>query len=124
MNLKEQENDVEIMHNNDKSEIYVHALTCLSTPQTLNIAWYIKKKNVIIRIELGSTHNFIDKILAECFNYFVYPVAHFQVLVANGGSIDCVGKCHNIKLSMGKYNLEITMYVIPIGGIYGILWIQ
>jgi len=35
-----------------------------------------------------------------------------------------VGKCHNIKLSMGEYNLEITMYVIPIGGVDVVLWIQ
>jgi len=55
---------------------------------------------------------------------FVYPVTNFHVLVTNGGSIACVGKCHNIKLSMEEYNLEIPMYVIPIGGVYGVLRIQ
>jgi carbamoylphosphate synthase small subunit len=58
-------------------------------PQTLNIVGYIKKKKVIVLIDSGSTHNFIDKILAESLNCFVYPVTNFQVLVANGGSIDC-----------------------------------
>jgi hypothetical protein len=51
----------------------------------------------------------------------------FQVLVANGGSIDCRGKCHNIKLSMGEYNLESMMYSIPIGGLdvfMGIQWLR
>jgi hypothetical protein len=100
VNLKEQEKDVEIMHNNDKSEIYVHALTCLSTPQTLNIAWYIKKQNVIIHIELGSTHNFIGKRLPESLNFFVYPLTNFHALVPNGVSIDCVVKFHSIQLSM------------------------
>jgi hypothetical protein len=70
-------------------------------PQTLKIARYIKKKKVIVLVDSGSTHKFIDKILVESLNCFLYPVKNFQVLVANGGSIDCVGKCHNIKLSMG-----------------------
>jgi len=45
-------------------------------------------------------------------------------LVANGGSIDCVGKCHNIKISMGECNLEIPMYIIPIRGVDVVLGIQ
>ena len=78
-------------------------------------------------IDLGSTHNFIDKILAESLKCLVYPVTNFQVLVANGESIDCAGKCHNIKLSMGEYNLESPMYAFPIGGVdvvMGIQWLR
>jgi len=41
-------------------------------------------------------------------------------LVSNGGSIDSVEKCHNIKLTMGKYNLEIPMYAMCIS----CLWVQ
>ena len=96
------------MHNidSDRCEIFIHALEGLSAPQTLNIVGYINKKNVIMFIDSGSIHNFIDKRLANHLNCFVYLVTNFQVLVANGGSIDCVGKCHNNKLSMGEYNLE------------------
>jgi hypothetical protein len=66
-----------------------------------------------------------QKLRIRCKNWaFVYLVTNFQVLVANGGSIDCGGKCHNIKLSMGEYNLEIPMYVIPIGGVDVVLGIQ
>jgi hypothetical protein len=54
----------------------------------------------------------------------VYPTTHFQVLVSSGGSIDCGGKCDKIKLSMGKYNLSSLMYVIHIGGVDVVLWIQ
>ena len=114
------------MHNidSDKCEIYVHALAGLSTPQTLNIVGYIKKQKVIVLIDSGSTYNFIYKILVEHLNCFVYLVTNFQVLVANGGSIDFVGKHHYIELSIGEYNLEIPMYVIPIGGVDVVLGIQ
>ena len=54
------------MHNidSDKCEIYVHALAGLSAPQTMKIVGYMKKKKVIVLIDSGSTHNFIDKKIA------------------------------------------------------------
>jgi hypothetical protein len=65
MNLKEKEIKAEIVHNidSDRCEISIHALVGLLAPQTLNIVGYIKKKKVIVLIDLDSTHNFIDKIL-------------------------------------------------------------
>ena len=52
----------------------------------------------------------------------MYPLANFQVLVANGGSINCGGRLH-IKLRMRDYNLSSLMYVIRIGGVDVILGI-
>jgi hypothetical protein len=51
VNLKEQEKDVEIMNNNERCEIFVHALVGLSTPQTLKIVGYIKKQRVGVLID-------------------------------------------------------------------------
>jgi hypothetical protein len=45
----------------DRCEIYFHVLIVLLAPQTLNIVGYIKKKKVMLLIDSGSTHNFIDK---------------------------------------------------------------
>ena len=42
-----------------------------------------------------------------------------------GGSNDCRGKSHNIKISMIDYNLSNPMYgIIPIGGVYVVIGIQ
>ena len=49
------------------------------------------------------------------------------MIVANGGTINCSGKCHNIKLSMGEYVLNSPMLSIPMGGadiILGVPWLQ
>ena len=48
-------------------------------------------------------------------------------MVTNGGTINCLGKCHNIKLSMGEYVLTIPMLSIPMGGVDVVLgdqWLQ
>ena len=45
-------------------------------------------------------------------------------MVASGGTINCSGKCHNIKLSMGEYVLTSPMLSIPMGGADVVLGVQ
>ena len=107
--------------------ISCHALVGISTPQTLKIEGYIKKKKVIVLIDFGNTHNFIHCKLAKVLNCFVYPTPKFQVMIAGGGTINCSGKCHNINLSMGEYVLNSPMIAIPMGGVdvvLGVQWLQ
>ena len=80
--------------------ISCNALAGITTPQTLKIEGYIKKKKVIVLIDSGSTHNFIHSKIAKDLNCFIYPAPEFQVMVSNGATIKCSSKCHNIKLSM------------------------
>ena len=48
-------------------------------------------------------------------------------MVANGGTINCSRKCHNIKLTMGEYVSNIRMISIPMGGadvVLGVQWLK
>ena len=107
--------------------ISCNALAGITTPQTIKIEGQIKKKKVIVLIDSGSTHNFIHCKVAKELNCFLYPAPECQVMVANGGTINCSGKCHNIKLSMGEYVLTSPMLSIPMGGadvVLGVQWLQ
>jgi hypothetical protein len=75
-----------------------------------------KRKKVIILIDSGSTHNFIHCKLAKALNCFIYLVPKFQVMIANGGTINYSGKFHKINLTMGEYEMNIPMISIPMGG--------
>ena len=106
--------------------ISCNELAGISTPQTLKIEGYIKKKKVIVLIDSGSTHNFIHYKLAKDLNCFVYPAPEFQVMIADGGTINCSGKCNKINLTMGEYVMNSTMIAIPMGGadvVLGIQWL-
>ena len=107
--------------------ISCNALAGIITPQTLNIEGNIKKKKVIVLIDSGSTHNFIHCKVAKDLNCFLYLAPECQVMVANGGPINFLGKCHNIKLAMGEYVLNSPMLSIPMGGVdvvLGVQWLQ
>jgi hypothetical protein len=67
-------------------------LAGINTPQTLNIKGYIKNKKVIVLIDSGSTYNFIHYKLTKDLNCFAYLVPEFQVMIADGGTINCSRK--------------------------------
>jgi hypothetical protein len=107
--------------------ISCNALARISTPQTLKIEGYVKKKKVIVLIDSGSTHNFIHYKLAKDLNCFVYPTPKFQVMIVDGGTINFSRKCNKINLTMGEYVMNIPMISIPMGGadvVLGIQWLQ
>ena len=97
--------------------ISCNALEVITTPQTLNIEGHSKKKKVIVLIDSGSTHNFIHCKVAKDFNYSLYPTPEFQVMVANGETINCLGECHNINITIGPskcLDLTIHFHTIPL----------
>eukprot|EP00253_Pinus_taeda_P015452 PITA_15452 len=112
----------------DKEEINLtiscNALAGITTPQTIKIEGKIKKKNVIVLIDSGSTNNFIHCKIAKELNCFLYPEPECQVMVANGGTIDFSGECHNVNLTMGEYVLTSPKLSIPIGGVDVVLGVQ
>jgi hypothetical protein len=107
--------------------IYCHALASISTPQTLKIEGYVKKKKVTMLIDFGSTHNFIDNKLAKSLNCFVVLAPEFRVMITDGGTINCSRKCHSINLNMREYLLDSPMIAIQMGGVdivLGVQWLQ
>jgi hypothetical protein len=48
-------------------------------------------------------------------------------MIADGGTINCFGKCHSINLNMGEYLLDSPMIYIQMGvvvAILGVQWLQ
>jgi hypothetical protein len=48
-------------------------------------------------------------------------------MIADGGTINCSGKCNKINLTMGGYVMNSPMIAIPMGGadvVLGIQWLQ
>ena len=67
--------------------ISCNILVGITTPRTLKIEGQIKKKNVIVLIDSGNTHNFIHCKIAKELNSFLYLALECEVMAANGGTI-------------------------------------
>eukprot|EP00253_Pinus_taeda_P005714 PITA_05714 len=111
----------------DEPVISLHALAGISSPQTLKIRGFIKHHPVVVLIDSGSTHNFIHQKVAEAVHCFVRAISNFQVQIADGGTMKCEGRCENVKLKMGDYQLKTHMFAIHMGGcdiVLGVDWLR
>jgi hypothetical protein len=107
--------------------ISLNALTGFSTPQTLKLIGYIKNRKFIILVDSGSTHNFIHHRIAQETHCYIHAVNNFQIMIANGGSMKCGGRCENVRLQIGDYNLKSHMFAIDMGGcdiVLGVEWLR
>jgi hypothetical protein len=107
--------------------ISLNALTSFSAPQTLKLIGYIKHRKVIILVDSGSTHNFIHRRIAQETHCYIHAVNNFQIMIANGGSMKCGGRCENVRLQIGDYNLKSHMFAIDMGGcdiVLGVEWLK
>ena len=64
--------------------ISLHALSIFSTPRTLIMTGYIKRRKVIVLVGNVSTHNIIHKCVAKKLHCYVYASCNVQIMIANG----------------------------------------
>ena len=92
--------------------ISLNALTGFFAPRTLKLIGYIKHEKIIILVDSGNTHNFIHHRLAQEINCYIRAFNHFQIMIYNGGSMKCGGRCENVLLQIGQYNLKYHTFSI------------
>lgn len=107
---------VELATSTEEAIISLHALSGVSTPQTLKIKGYIKYHQLVVLIDNDNTYNFINRSKVESLRIFIHPINKFQVLITNGSTMKCGGRCENVKLQMGDYHLKTYMFSIDMGG--------
>eukprot|EP00253_Pinus_taeda_P004517 PITA_04517 len=111
----------------DELVISLHALAGISSPQILKIRGFIKHHPVVVLIDSGNTHYFIHQKVAKAMHCSVRAISNFQVQIADGGTMKCEGRCENVKLQMGDYQLKTHMFAIHMGGcdiVLGAEWLH
>jgi hypothetical protein len=78
------------------SMISLNSLTSFSSPQTLKLIGYIKNRKFIIIMDNGITHNFIHRRISQEINCYICGVNNFQIMISNGVSMKCGGRCENV----------------------------
>ncbi|XP_073024540.1 uncharacterized protein [Primulina eburnea] len=107
--------------------VSIHALTGPQGAQTMQIKGSISRKSLLVLIDSGSTHCFLDKPLAQSLGLSMETKSTLRDLVANGRRIPCAEICHNVVLRLGEHKFCIDFVIIPLGGfgaILGVNWLQ
>jgi len=93
-------------------EISFHVIASAEHPQTIRVLGKLQNKSLIMLIDGGSTHNFIDQAIATRFGLPIVRDRKLQVVVANRERVECTGHCQGIRLSKlygAKFFLKLDL---------------
>ncbi|XP_031482769.1 uncharacterized protein LOC116252561 [Nymphaea colorata] len=107
----------------EKEEGLCHALTN-NGPNAMKVVGKINNQKVIVLLDTGATHNFLNSRLAHLVDGKTTPQASFNVMVGNGEKLACHEICKNVSLEMHKVPFKVDLYLLPIGGVDVVLRIQ
>jgi hypothetical protein len=117
---------MEYAYSEEHPEISLHAITGSSHPKTMRIIGTIGGKRVIILIDSGSTHNFLDSSVVQSSRLLVSKESRVRVQVANGEQILSEGKCAAVAVEVQKFRFHTDFFVIILAGcdvVLGIQWL-
>lgn len=108
-------------------QISLAALVGPSSPRTLRVAGQVDEFSVTVLIDSGSSHNIMQPRVAEFLGLPVVSVAPFSVVVGNGASIQCTGRCLDVPVRLSDHLFRIPFFILPIHGadlVLGVQWLQ
>nr|GEV32001.1 transposon Ty3-G Gag-Pol polyprotein [Tanacetum cinerariifolium] len=110
-----------------QGEISFHAISRTILPQTLRLPGRIQHKDVVVLVDGGSTHNFVDQELVNRLGLQVDPTVNFSVVVANRDKLACTGRVRNLSLVVQGCVISIDFFVLLVAAcpiVLGVQWLK
>ena len=97
------------------TEITLYALLGSPSPGTMRVWSRINHQDVLILIDNGSTHNFLDVSSWSSLKLPLSTQESFTVKVANGEVLRTQGACHEVNLKIQGQDLQVDLNVLSLG---------
>lgn len=95
--------------------------------RTMKVRGIHGKRPLYILIDSGSTHNFMDPVLAEKLGCKIQPPLMKKVAVAGGGKLAVQGRLEQFEWRFQNANFKQDMMLIPLGNcdmVLGVQWLS
>ncbi|XP_041001674.1 uncharacterized protein LOC121247377 [Juglans microcarpa x Juglans regia] len=106
--------------------ISLYAIVGVPSLKTMRLVGKIGKNLVIVLIDTGSTHSFIDVNVVRKIRLPVEE-SHLAVQVANGATFPCQGCCKAVLLRLQSCDILANLYLLTLGGcdiFFGVDWLR
>ncbi|XP_059458363.1 uncharacterized protein LOC132187956 [Corylus avellana] len=120
----EKEDLMEVSYAEENPEISLHAITGSQHPKTMRLVGWIGNLKIMILVDSGSTHNFVDSSVCKKVRMSICSEQRIKVKVANGEEVLSEGKCTNLKIQLKEFSFLAEAFVIMLAGCDMVLGIQ
>ncbi|KAA8534845.1 hypothetical protein F0562_029939 [Nyssa sinensis] len=107
--------------------ISIHALAGSPNPRTMRIIGFIQGVQIVIMLDTGSTHNFVDPSIITKARLPIYHTTGLNVKVANGEAVRSEGLTKPETFQMQGIHFTAEFFVLTLGGcdvVLGVQWLK
>jgi predicted aspartyl protease len=79
----------------DEGYIYLHAMSGQPQQGAIQLRALVKKQALVILVDSGSSHTFLNSSIAHKLQAPQTPIAHMTIRVANGETLACLSEVKN-----------------------------
>ncbi|XP_019170443.1 PREDICTED: uncharacterized protein LOC109166012 [Ipomoea nil] len=121
------EEETEDIHEEEAVEVTLNAVIGGEGMNTIKLLGLIGKQVVIILVDSGSTHSFVDPKVLDQKGIVAEKTENLKVTVANGESMGCDSVCKGLEWQVQKEQFKKDLRVLKLGGcdiVLGMDWID
>jgi len=107
--------------------ISLYALAGTPTPRTMRLRGIIGVVEVVVLIDTGSTHSFVDPNVASKAQLPADEKGQLTVMVADGATLSCQGQCKAVSILLQGCKFSVTLHLLVLGGcdvVLGVDWLR
>jgi hypothetical protein len=107
--------------------ISLYALAGTPTPRTMRLRGIIGVVEVVVLIDTGSTHSFVDPNVASKAQLPADEKGQLTVMVADGATLSCQGQCKAVSILLQGCKFSVTLHLLVLGGcdvVLGVDWMR
>jgi hypothetical protein len=108
-------------------EVSLHAITGVSTGNTMQLAVQAVHHTIAALVDSGSSHCFVASDTAQRLGWLPQPRPGMTVGVANGDRISCAGFCPGSSVCIDQEEFSIDFYIVSLVGyemVLGCQWLR
>jgi hypothetical protein len=90
----------------------------------MRIVGFIRFHRVVVLIDSGSTHNFVDSKLAASLGIHPQPHDGIKVQIANGQEVASPGRSREVEVKLSGIVFRTDLFILPLAGCDAVLGIQ
>ncbi|CAA0831262.1 Unknown protein, partial [Striga hermonthica] len=112
---------------NEEHEISIHAMAGIRGPRTIRLPAWVKDRKVMVLVDNGSSHNFINAELSRKLNLPTTKIEPFEVRVANGERLQCTESFWKEPIKFSGVTVKVDLYALPLVGpdvVLGVQWLE
>jgi hypothetical protein len=96
-------------------------------PQSIQLKGAVGGVPVVILVDSGATHNFVDKRLVQKMSWAVDNSTSMSIKLGDGTKAQSIGVCPDLNIEVGEVQLAIRAHLFDLGGVdivLGVDWLR